>query len=63
MVKPGSNGKVFAKNTYTVLPLFKSLSSKVVHVINEDCAAIEDNLTIEKPAQPLSQITQEGEHF
>lgn len=47
MQKPGSKG-VTAKGVYSVNPALLSLPHKILHVINEDISAIEDNMPIKE---------------
>lgn len=45
MTKPGSHGKVTAKRVFEVQPLLTALPHKIIHVINDDSAALTENLT------------------
>ena len=47
MVKPGSNGEVKAAQVFDVFPSFHVMPHKLIHVMNDDQAALEENLPIE----------------
>lgn len=44
MVKPGSNGKITAAKVFNIMPSFQSLPLKILHVINDDANAIEEDM-------------------
>ena len=44
MVKPGTNGKVTAAKVFNIMPSFQSLPLKILHVINDDAKAIEEDM-------------------
>jgi hypothetical protein len=48
-VKPGSNGKIVAKRVFEVGPLLNAIPHKVIHVINDDCQAVDENIPVSKP--------------
>ena len=46
MVKPGTNGKVTAAKVFNIMPSFESIPLKILHVINDDLQAIEEDMPI-----------------
>ncbi len=47
MVKPGSNGKITARNVLNIVPSFQAMPLKLLYVINDDMNAIEENMPIQ----------------
>jgi predicted ATPase len=58
MAKPGSNGRVTAKRVHSFIPHFQSLPLKVIQVVNDDVAALEENLPIKSEVPSTSQVGQ-----
>ena len=44
--KPGSYGKVTAKNVYDIFPKFETLPQKIMQVTNDDAHFMNENLPI-----------------
>lgn len=52
MAKPDTNGRVAAKRVYDIKPMFQALHQKVLHVLNDDQGALNENLPV-KDFNPL----------
>jgi hypothetical protein len=52
--KPGSNGKVIAKNVYDIFPKFEALPLKIMQVTNDDAHFMEENMPIIIEKEELS---------
>jgi len=46
MTKPGSNGKITAKNVFKLNPSLVTLPHRILHVINDDVTALEDKMPV-----------------
>ena len=46
MAKPGSNGTITAKKVFSFNPSLLTLPHKILHVINDDCNAMEDKMPV-----------------
>lgn len=44
--KPGSHGKVTAKNVFDIFPKFEALPLKIMQVANDDAHYMNENLPI-----------------
>jgi hypothetical protein len=44
MEKPGSNGKITAKNVFEIFPKFEGMALKTVQVTNDDANYIIENM-------------------
>jgi hypothetical protein len=44
MEKPDTHGRVKAAKVFNILPSFHSLPHQILHVLNEDIGAIDENL-------------------
>jgi hypothetical protein len=44
MEKPDSHGKVKAMKVFDIIPSFQSLPHHILHVLNEDIGALDENL-------------------
>ena len=50
MSKPGSGGKVTAAQVLDIFPSFQAMPHKILHVINDDQAVLEENLPLDLDA-------------
>jgi len=44
MEKPDSNGRVKAMKVFDIMPSFQALPHQILHVLNEDIGALDENL-------------------
>ena len=44
MDKPDSNGRVKAMKVFDIMPSFQALPHQILHVLNEDIGALDENL-------------------